>query len=210
MEHKIEITTQARYFSYGNPDAKNLLVVLHGYGQLASYFIEKFRFLDPQNYFVIAPEGLHRFYTTGTSGRVGASWMTKECRETDIENYLVFLEAVIHQVCLKNEFEKKVLLGFSQGGATGSRLIGLGSIHFDAFVLWAAIFPNDMKFEGVEKFSKTKNYLVIGDQDPYYSEEAVVIELEKIKKSGMKFEHVRFAGNHTIHAQTLQKILNEI
>ena len=42
-------------------------------------------------YTIIAPQGLHKFYLEGTSGRVGASWMTKENREDDIKNYLVYL-----------------------------------------------------------------------------------------------------------------------
>ncbi|MBK6951958.1 MAG: hypothetical protein IPH24_07885 [Crocinitomicaceae bacterium] len=107
MEHKLVISNTARYFSHGNPQAKNLVVVLHGYGQLASYFIQKFEFLDPENYYVIAPEGLHRFYLNGTSGRVGASWMTKENREDDITNYLLYLNALLEKIIIVNQYYKK-------------------------------------------------------------------------------------------------------
>lgn len=210
MEQKLVITSTARYFTHGNPQAKNLIVALHGYGQLASYFIQKFEFLDPEKYFVIAPEGLHRFYLNGTSGRVGASWMTKESREDDIANYLHYLDTLLKDVCSKNQYTKKHLIGFSQGGATASRLIGSGLQNFDTFLLWAAVFPPDMKLENLGKFSDCKNYLIIGNEDPYYSVEVIVHEQEKLKEIGMKFEVIRFHGKHTIHAETLKKILDEI
>ena len=35
---------------------------MHGYGQLAEYFIRKFNVLEEQNICVIAPEGFSRFY----------------------------------------------------------------------------------------------------------------------------------------------------
>lgn len=210
MEEKIDITIQARYFTHGNPDANNLIIALHGYGQLASYFIKKFEFLNPETYFVVAPEGLHRFYINGTSGRVGASWMTKENRENDIHNYLHFLKSVTEKISDKKIYKKRVLLGFSQGGATASRFLGMTLQSFDAFLLWASVFPPDMNRESLVNFNSSKNYLVIGNQDPYYSEEDIVIEQEKLNKGGTKFEYVKFDGNHTIHAQTLQQILNEI
>ena len=36
----------------------------------------------------MAPEGLSRFYLEGFSGKVGATWMTREDRLNDIDNYL--------------------------------------------------------------------------------------------------------------------------
>ena len=66
-------------------NAKKVLYVLHGYGQLAEFFVRKFRELGDE-YLIVAPEGMHRFYLQGSSGRVGASWMTKEDREQDIKH----------------------------------------------------------------------------------------------------------------------------
>ncbi|MBK9593751.1 MAG: hypothetical protein IPO32_20460 [Crocinitomicaceae bacterium] len=60
------------------------------------------------------------------------------------------------------------------------------------------------------QFNDSKNYLIIGDEDPYYSVEVIVHEQEKLKETGMKFEVIHFNGKHTIHPETLKKILNEI
>ena len=86
-EHKIKVETTAHYYSIGelNNNTSDIWIVCHGYGQLASFFIRKFQDLDAPNRFIIAPEGFNKFYLNGYSGRVGASWMTKENREDEIE-----------------------------------------------------------------------------------------------------------------------------
>jgi hypothetical protein len=81
MIEKIQSQRTYRYAVSGNPTAKNLLYVLHGYGHLAPYFIRKFNSLEDS--FIVAPEGMYRFYLYGSSGRVGACWMTKEERLDD-------------------------------------------------------------------------------------------------------------------------------
>lgn len=210
MEHKLDISIQARYYSYGNPQAKTLLLALHGYGQLGAWFLKKFESLDPDDYYVVVPEGLHRFYLSGASGRVGASWMTKEDRETDIANYIGYLDAVLSQVNPSNAYSRTILLGFSQGGATASRYLALGKQSFTGFILWAAVFPQDMEQNRYARFQHSKNFLVVGDQDKYYKPADLVIEQEKLADSGMKFELIRFQGDHTLEEKTLKLILDEI
>ncbi|MBK9190832.1 MAG: dienelactone hydrolase family protein [Crocinitomicaceae bacterium] len=210
MEKKIHINFEARYFTHGNPHAEILIMALHGYGQLGSYFIQKFESLDPEKYFVVVPEGLHRFYLTGTSGRVGASWMTKENRESDIANYLHYLETVLNDILSTGKFRKKIILGFSQGGATASRFIAASKENFDAAVLWAAVFPPDLEPENFQKKPAQKNFLVIGNEDPYYTGEDFVNEQEKLSKAGIKFDLIKFKGKHTVESETLETILNEI
>ena len=78
-------------------------LVFHGYGQLSEYFIKKFEGLDPEKNFIIAPQGLSKYYVNGVSGRVGASWMTKEDRLTEIENQYTYLDQVLHQFDLKGK-----------------------------------------------------------------------------------------------------------
>ena len=96
-----------RYFTHGDPlKANQIVYVLHGYGQLAEFFIRKFQHLS-DDYFIVAPEGMHRFYLSGSSGRVGASWMTKEERETDIQDNLNWLNALDTELCAKYTFERK-------------------------------------------------------------------------------------------------------
>ena len=106
-EKKIIVSKTMRYFTIGDIDkADKLLYVLHGYGQLASYFIKSFDKIS-DSYFVVAPEGMHRFYLKGTSGRVGASWMTKEAREIDIDENTKNLALLNQQIFRKKNIQKK-------------------------------------------------------------------------------------------------------
>lgn len=207
MEKRINIKIGARYFTHGNPNAENLIVVLHGYGHLASYFIKKFEFLNPENYFVVAPEGLHRFYLNGTGGRVGASWMTKEDRVNDIKNYVHYLDEILNEVNSTNQFKRKILVGFSQGGATASRYIAFGKNSFDQFILWAAVFPPDLSNEINSKFASSKNYFVVGNRDPYYNEQQITDHIVQLRSEKLQIELIKFEGEHEINSDVLLSIL---
>ncbi len=207
-EGHIKFEKSGRYFTYGNQEtAEHLLIALHGYGQLAEFFIRKFHVLDPDKYFVICPEGLHRFYKAGTSGRVGASWMTKEDRLTDINDYISFLDALMAEVDSLHSFKSKTLLGFSQGGATASRWIGYGKHQFDVFMLWAAVFPPDMDPAAKLKFTTVKNYFIIGTADEYTSIERAKEYHKALNNEHIQFEFVKFEGNHAINSDLLIKLL---
>lgn len=201
-KHKLPITKNVRYFTMGKPNACKLLYVLHGYGQLANYFLEKFSLLVEFGYFIVAPEGMHRFYLEGTAGRVGASWMTKEERETDIEDNVHYLNDLHRNISARQTFKSIDLLGFSQGGATAARWYAQAGIQFNQLILWACVFPDDMtiSFKQMQK-SEQKLRFVVGDQDPYF-------ETEKRKEiinfyTQLNFSIILYHGKHQIEQQTL-------
>lgn len=206
----LEIKKTVRFATFGNPKtAKSIWIVLHGYGQLPAYFIRKFQQLDPEENFVVAPEGLHRFYLEGTSGRVGASWMTKEAREDDISDNISYLNKLWESLQVNSKFENKLLLGFSQGGATAARWHEMGSYSAQYFVLWASVFPPDLKFDPKNStFHSSKNYFAIGDDDPYYHHDK---KHEMIKMlTPLDFEICSFKGKHDIDSPLLEKIERDV
>ncbi|PHR46780.1 MAG: hypothetical protein COA32_09880 [Fluviicola sp.] len=210
MEHQYKIEKTVRYFTHGNADsAKNVWIVLHGYGQLPYYFIRKFESLDPNENFVIAPEGMHRFYLEGTSGRVGASWMTKEARLDDIEDNISYLDMLAKDLLNKRKYERKILLGFSQGGATATRWHESGNFNADIFVLWASVFPPDLDFDpNQSSLMKSQNYFVLGKNDPYFKGKES--EVKKLFKSqDFNFKIIDFDGNHEIDKKPLIEILGD-
>ena len=145
---KIQIQKTVKVNTYGNSDtARYCWIALHGYGQLTDYFIEKFHVLDESEHFVIAPEGFHRFYLKGTSGRVGASWMTKEERLDDIADNMAYLNQVYDEFISGRTFDKIIVLGFSQGASTAARWIQMGNCKPDVFVQWAGVFPPDLEIK---------------------------------------------------------------
>lgn len=205
-EHFIQVTKSARYFSSGNPAAKKMLIALHGYGQLAQFFIRKFSGIS-EDWYVVAPEGMHRFYLNGHSGRVGASWMTREAREKDIEDNLGWMERLIEHLCSKNSYEEIVLLGFSQGAATASRYFYTTGQSIDRLIIWASVFPPDI--DKVQLFDRQKtqkrNVFVLGANDAFFDEQQRKDALLFFRELG--FETVEFEGNHDVDAKTLEDIL---
>ncbi len=200
------ISKTAKVITYGNPQAKNLWVVLHGYGHLAQFFIRKFHSLDKQENFVIAPEGLHRFYLEGTGGRVGASWMTKEERLTDIQDYVKYLNQLREEYDFQ-EYERVILVGFSQGAATSARWMELGGFKPDVYVHWAGVFPPDLEFDPDHNaFSHSKNYYVVGDADPYFNDEKIQAEITFFESKKINMEYLSFSGKHDIDSGVLERI----
>ena len=212
QETHIETPKTARYFTLGNlsEKTKNVWIVCHGYGQLANYFLKKFEVLENDETVIIAPEGLHRFYWEKFTGKVVASWMTKEDRENDIKDYVRFLDTVLENVIKQcnGKLPKITVLGFSQGTATVCRWILQGKIKPNHLILWAGAFPHDINFEvKQEQFSNFKTWLVLGDEDPFM--EYIKIEEYKtlLEKNKFDYEFISFKGKHDIDSGTLQLLI---
>ncbi len=179
---------------------KKIWLVFHGYGMLSRYFINKFRILDKRYNFVIAPQGLSRFYLEGFTGRVGSSWMTKEDRLTEIENQQRYLRAIIDREIITNNFEELIILGFSQGAATASRFAAFSGIDFSKLIIWSGKFPEDIAREDVAHWSDD---LVIryftGTKDPFLKEVKIPDQHEVIKRlTGIEIEKTEFDGEHEL------------
>ncbi len=205
MEEHIQVLKSARFITHGDVNsASKLLFVLHGYGQLPRYFIRKFEKLAALGYYIVAPEGMHRFYLNGTSGRVGASWMTKEARLDDINDNYVLLNSIYKTIKERNpNFSSKILLGFSQGGATASRWMNNNPNLFDQCILWASIFPEDVPFPTNQH---QLNYLfVVGEQDPYFTPENIQVLNNEYQKNGI--QTFLFQGVHDIDLAVLESVL---
>ncbi len=205
MENQyIKIEKTARYITIGNKDLANILIIaLHGYGQLATFFSRNFNELD-KNYYIIIPEGLHRFYNSGTSGRVGASWMTKEDRLIDIEDNMNFLNKLYEsEEC--HLFKTKILIGFSQGASTGLRWLMHKPSLFQSYISWGSSISDDIEFESIKDVIPDKNFFVIGRKDPYFSDLQKQMVIDQYFDLG--FEIIHFEGEHKIDKALLNTIL---
>lgn len=206
---KVEKTTRYALIGDASKKIKQVWIVCHGYGHLASYFVKKFEALNDGETLIIAPEGLHRFYLNGTSGRVGASWMTKEDRLNDIEDYIAYLDRLYETLVLHLPVAPETItcLGFSQGGATASRWVAATTHRIDHLVMWASVFPPDMNSEADLDRLRTKNTVIaIGNQDEYVSAEQKQLYLQQLTNNRIGYKLFEFEGAHEIHASTLLEI----
>ena len=207
MEKNIAFSYNTRYFQLGelNDSTKQVIFALHGYGQQAKYFIRKFDHLTKHNICIIAPEGLNRFYLEGFSGRVGATWMTREDRETDISNYIRYLNSIYSSLDLNDS--KISILGFSQGAATASRWVANGKVNFNSLILWAGIFPHDINLEHSTTILKNKQIVyVYGKRDKFITNDRLE-EMNKIS-TDLKVtpEILTFEGEHHLDEDLLNQL----
>lgn len=177
------------------------------------YFLRKFEQLQRSDVLFVAPEGLHRFYLQGSSGRVGSSWMTKEDRLNDINDYNRMLDQVaqmVHDSAIK-PFETVSILGFSQGVATACRWANYSRFPFDSLVNWAGAYPPDLDFEAALQNLKPKQLIMlVGDNDQYISEERLQEHLEFLEQQKLPTQLIRFSGAHDIYPEPLKELMDRL
>lgn len=211
-EHKIRVEKTARYFTAGceATEAEELWIGLHGYGQLPQYFLRKFIPLDNGKRRFVAVEGLHRFYVEGTSGRVGASWMTKEARLDDIADQGRYLDQVLELLQQESSNLKRIgLLGFSQGVSTSCRWMDhrMGK-DIDHLICWAGSFPPDIDYAlNKEAFDSVQFDAVFGDEDEYIPEEKLEELMSQLHAFDIRPELHRYQGGHSVDSNLLKTII---
>lgn len=216
VEHHIPVGRTARYYTLGPTGAavREAWLVCHGYGQLARYFLRRFAPLDDGTRLIVAPEGLSRFYLSDPGGshakaRVGATWMTREDRLHEIQDYVACLDAVWERVVagMPGGDVRLVALGFSQGVATACRWAALGTSSVDALILWAERVPPDLDLAAAaERLRRMRITLVAGAADPALPAGAPVEERDRLAGYGIPSEVVTFAGGHELDADTLRSL----
>ncbi len=206
QEHTLSTSRSARYFTLGAPErAGECWFVCHGYGQLATRFLERFRPLAVPERCIVAPEGLSRFYLTDKpeERRVGASWMTREDRLHEIDDYVRYLDAVYAKVAPAHA--KVTALGFSQGTATVCRWAALGesSSRIDRLILWGGDVPPDLD---LKRLRVPRLTLVYGTHDGFFTPKVVAANESRLREQGIRYELVSFDGGHEIETATLLRL----
>ena len=204
QEHRIPVSRSARYFTIGRAD-REVWFVLHGYGQLAARFLRHFAPLDDGTRLIVAPEALSRFYLTEDPAerRVGTSWMTKEDRLAEIEDYVRYLDAVYEDVWRSIDRAKMnvTVLGFSQGATTGYRWTALGGAKVDRLIVWGGEVPSD-----VELRRQVRLTLVYGSRDEYFTPKIVASTEARLREQAIPYELTQFDGGHEIDGAVLKKL----
>ncbi len=213
--HAIVVPRTARYYTRGATHGfpRELWIVCHGYGQLASRFINQFALLEDGTRLIVAPEGLSRFYLDPiperrqqSAPRVGATWMTREDRDAEIADYVHYLDLVASEVRhhLAGASPRIIVLGFSQGTATVSRWLAASELRAEQLVLWSGAIPPELDLAAWSSHVHGAAItLVAGESDAMVSPEAVASEAERLSAAGVGYTLQRFPGGHTIDPYAL-------
>jgi predicted esterase len=215
-EHHLSVRRTARYFTLGPAaaTAREVWILLHGYGQLAARFLRHFAPLDDGARCIVAPEGLSRFYAeAGRHDKIGASWMTREDRLTEIDDYIRYLDALYDEVMRgagagAGAAVRVTVLGFSQGTATAARWLAQGNARAGRLILWGGEVPPDLDLAVArDRWQKTDVTLVVGSEDPFITPKVLARDEQRLREHGLSFRVERFDGGHEILPDVLGRVV---
>ena len=213
-EHHLKVQRTARYYTLGEltKQTRHIWFCLHGFGQLARYFSRKFTDLIDDQTLVVIPEGLSRSYLDASYQRIGASWLTREDRDHEIEDFLAYLNTLYDQILEGHDATRFqiTLFGFSQGAATACRWLNAGHIPADRLILWAGFFPNGLTdLIDPANLADVDCHYVYGRQDEYLvqlSDEDAY--LQRLKTEIPHLTLTAFDGGHRVEPAVLQTLLS--
>jgi acetyl esterase/lipase len=207
--HHLAVSRTARYLTLGRRDGPldEVWFLFHGYGQLASEFLEYARALSREGRLLVVPEALSRFYHEDHK-RIGASWMTREDRVAEIDDYVSYLDRLHDRIFegLRRAGIRLRILGFSQGVATAARWATRGKVEVDQLVIWGSPLPNDLDDAGMIRLRRIRVTLVGGSRDPFLTDEHRGEQSSLLSRHGVPFEMKRFEGGHRLDDDTLRSL----
>ncbi|MBA2686956.1 MAG: phospholipase [Gemmatimonadaceae bacterium] len=211
-EHHLAVKKTARYCVLGDlgPHTEELWVVCHGFGQLAREFLSGFDSIVTPHRVIVAPEALSRFYRSqGTvhtpETPVGATWMTSEDRQAEIDDYVGYLDILLAELRLRMRGKGAItVLGFSQGAATVSRWVANSAPAISRLILWGGLLPPELRdHHRIGGLSNQPVQFVVGTADRYFKAELVKAEFATLGNLGIDASLVQFEGGHVIEPATL-------
>jgi len=215
--HHLRVQRTARYFTLGgeSPERRSIWFVLHGYGQLAGEFVRYFGDLATEDSLIVAPEALNRFYTVSvekTPARdrpVGATWMTREDRASDIADYVEYLDILYDDVVGDTSPSNVAinLIGFSQGAATATRWITHTRRRLDRLILWGGLLPPETEVTPGVALRRARLTLVAGNRDQYVTASTLEAERARLDTAGLPYDVVQFEGGHAINRTVFPQLL---
>lgn len=188
---------------------KNVWIVFHGIGYLSRYFLKYFKELNPDENYIIAPQAPSKYYLNGAYVHVGASWLTKENTNLELENLNQYLEAVYEAEKIPKDL-KLIIFGFSQGVSIVTRWVVYKKLACSELILYAGGIPNELNASDFTflEVNNTKVTVIVGNQDEYLNEERMKTETEKIKMLfNNKAEMIVFDGKHEVKKELINGLV---
>lgn len=210
-EHHLRVHRTARYHMLGNPvTATDLWIVVHGYGQLARFFLNNFNGMESEQRCIVAPEALSRFYLDAEHSRVGATWMTREERLLEVADHVAYLDALANDLQRQAAPGSRVhALGFSQGVATVARWALKGSTSLQQLVLWAGGLPPELDQQSLASWRSMHVDVVLGDRDEYAKAGDLEATDRRLELAGVPRRSHRFSGTHKLEPVLLARLLDQ-
>ncbi|MCF4102614.1 esterase [Gillisia sp. M10.2A] len=186
---------------------KNVWIVCHGIGYLSRYFLKYFNELDPDENYIIAPQAQSKYYLNGKYTHVGASWLTKENTEAEIDNVLNYLEQVYEEEQLQDA-PNLIIFGYSQGVSVAARWVARNKIECSQLILHSGRIPSELLPEDFEFLKATLFTFIYGTKDEYLKDGLIKVEeirLHKLFPENLQI--IPFEGGHEVNKSLIGQLL---
>jgi predicted esterase len=162
---------------------------------------------------IVAPEALSRYYLDDTRGgshagsSVGATWMTREDRDSEISDQISYLDSLYDAVAAKAAPAAALtVLGFSQGVATVCRWLDRGRTRADRLICWGGAIPDDVRLGEGSPIRHPALWLVAGSRDIYATAERVAHHESVLRAARVPFTRLAFDGGHRLDDETMRRL----
>ncbi len=185
---------------------KNVWLVCHGIGYLSRYFIRHFNHLDVDENYIIAPQAQSKYYLKSDYRHVGASWLTRENLEAEIDNVLNYLDEVFMEENLA-EVPNLIVLGYSQGVSVATRYLAQRKINCAQLILHSGKVPAELTAKDFAFLKDTKVTYLYGTQDEYLKKGIIEVEETRLKSLfPYNFELKTYDGGHEFNTDIIEKL----
>lgn len=216
----IAVRKTARYYTLGepSPEVRDVWFACHGYGQLASEFAKEFECIEAPGRLIVVPEALSRFYLSDSEGfhgpdaRIGATWMTREDRESEISDYVAYLDDLYDEVfrSVDRDAARVSVLGFSQGGATANRWVTGGRARADRLLMWGCLLASDSDLNHAATFFRDVELSIIYGTRDRFADTGMIADYEKLlREKSIPYRLETFEGGHRMDRDTLRRLASE-
>ena len=204
---------QSAYFAVQEPDfpqetAPDLLLALHGYGQMAEKFLATFGRLRNRNLLIIAPQAPHQFYVKLQPKIVGCTWLTQFERDRSIEEFLGHMTTLFEHVQNQLRFAPRrvVVLGFSQGVSMAYRLLCSQRLPLAGLIACGGDLPPDV-LDNLSAVNHTPILLAHGNDDSIVPRREADNAEKILQAKGFVVDKYVFPGGHAIPYFVSDKII---
>jgi len=185
---------------------KNVWFVCHGIDYLSRYFLKYFEELNPKENYIIAPQASSKHYLGNNYKHVGASWLTKENTNIEIENVMRNFDAIFEAEHIPRN-ANLIILGYSQGVSVALRYVAKRQLQCSHLVMMSGGIPNELAAEDF-KFLNAKVFFMFGNNDEYVNDERLKLEEIKVDRLfGNAINIITFDGKHEVNTDFINNLL---
>ncbi len=198
------------YYAVHSPETNEpapLLLVLHGFGQVAAEFIKIFEPLVQRGILIAAPQAPHQFYRSLADRTVGFSWLSRYERDQSIQDFAHYMENfyALLQSAYRIDTRRVFVLGFSQGVPMAYRMWAHSNVPLSGLIACGGDLPPDIG-EKLRDLSPLPVLLVHGRRDQIVPLHKAHEAQSQLAAAGLPVELLEFEGEHLIPPEAMPRI----